>query len=70
MSRQAPTRRDWRGRSRLGERFIEGWNRLNGTQIYVNRGIGKVLVPVRFNCPPEIACLRLRRAQPHHEHGN
>jgi uncharacterized protein len=51
-----------RGRSKLGERFVEGWNRLDGTQIYVNRGIGKVLIPLRFNCPPEIACLRLRRA--------
>ncbi|MFB3921688.1 MAG: metallophosphoesterase [Terriglobia bacterium] len=49
------------GRSKLGERFVEGWNRLNGTQIYVSRGIGKVLLPVRFGCPPEIACLRLRR---------
>jgi predicted MPP superfamily phosphohydrolase len=49
------------GRSKLGERFIEGWNRLNGTQIYVSRGIGKVLVPLRVGCPPEIACLRLRR---------
>ncbi len=49
------------GRSKLGERFVEGWNRLNGTQIYVSRGIGKVLVPIRFGCPPEIACLRLRR---------
>lgn len=50
-----------RGRSKLGVRFIEGWNRLNGTQIYVNRGIGKSVVPVRLNCPPEIASLRLRR---------
>jgi predicted MPP superfamily phosphohydrolase len=49
------------GRSKLGERFVEGWNRLNGTQIYVSRGIGKVLVPLRVGCPPEIACLRLRR---------
>lgn len=49
------------GRSKFGERFVEGWNRLNGTQIYVSRGIGKVLVPIRFGCPPEIACLRLRR---------
>lgn len=48
------------GRSKLGERFVEGWNRLNGTQIYVSRGIGKVLVPLRYGCPPEIACLRLR----------
>ena len=50
------------GRSKLGTRFVEGWNRLDGTQIYVSRGIGKVLLPVRLGCPPEIACLRLRRA--------
>jgi len=50
------------GRSMLGERFVEGWNRLNGTQIYISRGIGKVLVPLRLGCPSEIACLRLRRA--------
>ncbi len=49
------------GRSRLGERFVDGWNRLKGTQIYISRGIGKVLVPLRVGCPPEIACLRLRR---------
>lgn len=49
------------GRSKLGKRFVEGWNRLDGTQIYVNRGIGKVLVPLRLGCPPEIACLRLRQ---------
>lgn len=50
-------------RSKLGERFVEGWNRLSGTQIYVNRGIGKVLVPLRLGCPAEIACLRLHRAR-------
>lgn len=49
-------------RSRLGERFLEGWNHLNGTQIYVSRGIGKVVVPLRLGCPPEITCLRLHRA--------
>jgi uncharacterized protein len=48
------------GRSQLGRRFVEGWNRLDGTQIYVNRGIGKVLLPVRYGCPSEIACFRLR----------
>ena len=48
------------GRSKLGERFVEGWNRLDGTQIYVSRGIGKVLVPLRYGCPPEITLLRLR----------
>jgi hypothetical protein len=51
------------GRSKLGERFVEGWNRLNGTQIYISRGIGKVLVPLRFGCPAEITILRLRRSE-------
>ena len=51
------------GRSKLGERFVEGWNRLDGTQIYVSRGIGKVLVPLRFGCPAEITLLRLRRSR-------
>ncbi len=52
-------------RSKLGERFVEGWNRLNGTQIYVSRGIGKVVVPIRVACPAEIACLHLRRTRAH-----
>ncbi len=47
------------GNPRLGKRFIQGWNRLEGTQIYVSRGIGKVLLPLRVGCPSEIACLRL-----------
>ncbi len=52
-------------RSKLGKRFIAGWNRLDGTQIYVSRGIGKVLVPLRVGCPPEIACLNLRAGTSH-----
>jgi len=51
-------------RSKLGKRFIAGWNRLDGTQIYISRGIGKVLVPLRVGCPPEIACLNLRSGTP------
>lgn len=50
----------WYGKSKLGKRFVQGWNRLDGTQIYVSRGIGKVVLPLRVGCPPEIACLRLR----------
>lgn len=48
-------------RSIPGERFVEGWNQFGDTQIYVSRGIGKVVVPVRVDCPPEITCLCLRR---------
>lgn len=42
-----------------GERFVDGWNHLGHTQIYVSRGIGKVVVPLRVACRPEIACLSL-----------
>ncbi|TAM80655.1 MAG: metallophosphoesterase [Acidobacteria bacterium] len=55
-------------RSKLGKKFIAGWNRLDGTQIYVSRGIGKVLVPLRVGCPPEIACLNLRAGNPSRTH--
>jgi uncharacterized protein len=55
-------------RSKLGERFVEGWNVLKRTQIYVSRGIGKVVVPIRVACPSEIACLCLYRARPDPRH--
>ena len=37
------------------------------TSIFVSRGIGTVYVPVRFNCPPEVALITLRAtpAAPH-----
>jgi predicted MPP superfamily phosphohydrolase len=38
----------------LGRIYLEGAFRLGTTQMYVNRGIGAVLVPVRLNCRPEI----------------
>lgn len=31
----------------------------NGTTLFVSRGIGTVYVPVRWNCPPEVALLRI-----------
>lgn len=53
-------------RSRNQMRFREGWDRLGRTQIYVSRGIGTVVLPWRYHCPPEISCLELnpdRRGQ-------
>lgn len=46
----------------LGRKYIEGWFRLGGMQLYVNRGIGAVGVPFRLNCPPEISLFTLRAA--------
>ena len=46
----------------LGHKYVEGWFRLGGLQLYVNRGIGTVGLPFRLNCPPEITLMTLRRA--------
>lgn len=43
----------------LGRKYVEGIFRHGPTQLYVNRGVGTVGLPVRFNCPPEIAILTL-----------
>lgn len=45
----------------LGRKYVEGLFRFDHMQLYVNRGIGTVGVPVRFNCPPEITLITLDR---------
>jgi uncharacterized protein len=42
-----------------GRLYVEGWFQYGPTQLYVNRGIGTVNLPFRFNCPPEITVLTL-----------
>jgi predicted MPP superfamily phosphohydrolase len=39
---------------------ISGSARQDNTSIFVSRGIGTVYIPVRINCPPEVAILTLR----------
>lgn len=46
----------------MGRKYVEGWFRLQNLQLYVNRGLGTVIVPFRFDCPPEITLLTLRSA--------
>ena len=41
---------------------IAGMARRDGTSIFVSRGVGTVYVPVRINCPPEVAVLTLEPA--------
>ncbi len=48
----------------LGRTFVHGRFNVGGTQLYVNRGIGTVHLPVRFRCPPEITVLTLQPGQP------
>jgi predicted MPP superfamily phosphohydrolase len=44
-------------------RLLKGLGRQGNTQIYVNRGLGTVILPVRYGCPPEVSLLELRCAQ-------
>jgi predicted MPP superfamily phosphohydrolase len=44
----------------LGKKYVEGLFRLGAMQLYVNRGIGTIGLPFRFNCPPEITMFTLR----------
>lgn len=43
-------------------RVVKGLVREGETQIYVTRGLGTVVLPVRFGCPPEVSLLELRTA--------
>jgi predicted MPP superfamily phosphohydrolase len=43
--------------------ILQGTGRQENTSIFVSRGIGTVYVPVRLNCPPEVAVVTLRTAE-------
>ena len=42
--------------------IVAGIGRRDDTAMFVSRGVGTVYVPVRVNCPPEVAVVTLRRA--------
>ena len=48
----------------LGRKYPAGLYRVGGTWLYVNRGVGALGPPVRFNCRPEVTLLTLRAADP------
>jgi predicted MPP superfamily phosphohydrolase len=41
---------------------VSGLARAGNTTIFVSRGVGTVYVPIRINCPPEVAVLTLQPA--------
>lgn len=41
-------------------KYVAGWYEVGGTDVYVNRGIGTSIAPVRFNCRPEVAIIELQ----------
>jgi uncharacterized protein len=48
--------------SRLITDYVRGWFEKSGSQLYVNRGIGTIGVPIRFDSPPEITVFELVRS--------
>ncbi len=40
--------------------IIAGAERRQNTTVFVSRGVGTVYIPVRVNCPPEVAILRIQ----------
>ena len=43
-----------------GKKYVEGFFNLGHMQLYVNRGLGTIGLPFRFDCPPEISIFTLR----------
>ena len=46
-----------------GRKFpvLSGYAMRENTALFVSRGVGTVYVPIRINCPPDVAVLTLRR---------
>ncbi len=47
-------------RAKFGKKYLAGHYKVEGLQMYVNRGIGCVGVPLRIGAPPEVTELTLR----------
>jgi predicted MPP superfamily phosphohydrolase len=47
--------------SRLETPYVSGWYEKSGCQLYVNRGIGTTMIPIRLGARPEITILELVR---------
>lgn len=48
-------------------KLTNGLHRRKDTQIYITRGIGTVVLPVRYQCPPEISLIKLVSDSPYAE---
>ncbi|MFN2197733.1 MAG: metallophosphoesterase [Anaerolineales bacterium] len=43
----------------LGRKYVQGLYQINRMHHYTNRGLGTATLPIRLNCPPEIAIFEL-----------
>ena len=52
--------------ARMGLTYSHGWYAFGGNQerrMYVNRGLGTIVAPVRINCRPEITLIQLEKGK-------
>ena len=47
--------------ARVESPYVSGWYEKSGGQLYVNRGIGTTMFPIRLGAPPEITVLELSK---------
>lgn len=47
---------------KLGRKYPMGLRQVGRLRLYTNRGVGRLRLAIRFNCPPEITLITLRRA--------
>ena len=47
----------------MAKKYVQGFFKVRELALYTNAGIGTVQLPVRWNCPPEVTLIRLRRAR-------
>ena len=47
----------------LAKKYVWGLFKIRGLTLYTNAGIGTVELPVRWNCPPEITFITVRKSQ-------
>jgi uncharacterized protein len=45
-------------------RYLAGWYDVNGTKMYVSRGIGTSVLPIRFLCRPEVDFITIEPETP------
>jgi uncharacterized protein len=46
----------------LAKKYVQGLFKIRDLTLYTNAGIGTVEVPVRWNCPPEITFITVRKS--------
>ena len=47
--------------SRYGQKYVQGLQQGPSARVFVTRGVGSIVLPVRFGCPPEVALITLRQ---------